>query len=104
MPSFAAQLKQQGKGCVYVGNNFVFGLVGRKDCKQLVAELEAACKKSSTKAVKANVKSDVKFDFKIKGQKPVVTKEICQFNITGGDFKEEDLLAVLTAAGFVPLE
>ena len=45
-------------------------------------------------------KADVKFDFKIKGQKPVVTKEICQFSITGADFKEEDLVAVLTAASY----
>lgn len=104
MPSYAAQLKEQGKGCIYFGNNFVFGLVGLKDCKQLVTELEAACKKSSTKPVKVNLKADVKFDFKIKGQKPVVTKEICQFNITGADFKEEDLLELLTKSGYKSLE
>jgi len=49
-------------------------------------------------------KADVKFDFKIKGQKPVVTKEICQFSITGADFKEEDLVAVLTAASYAALD
>jgi len=104
LPSYAAQLKEQGKGCVYFGNNFVFGLIGVKDCKQLVTELEAACKNTSSKPVKANVKADVKFDFKIKGKKPVVTKEVCQFNITGADFKEEDIVAVLTKSSFVPLE
>lgn len=50
------------------------------------------------------IKSEVKFDFKIKGQKPVVTKKICQFSITGADFKEEDLVTVLTAASFAPLD
>lgn len=89
---------------MYVGNNFVFGLVGVKDCTQLVAELEATCKNSSSKPVKTNVKADVKFDFKIKGKKPVVTKEVCQFNITGADFNEEAVLAVLAKHGFVPLD
>ena len=31
----------------------------------------------STKECKSNVKDDVKFDFKIKGQKPIITKDIC---------------------------
>lgn len=102
--SYAAQLKEHGKGIVYFGNTFVFGLVGVKDCKQLVTDLEAACKRSSTKAVKADVKSDVKFDFKIKGKKPVVTKDVCQFNITGAGLKEEDLVEVLTKAGYVAMD
>lgn len=67
LPAFAAKLKEQEKGIVYFGSNFVFGLVGVKDCKQLVTDLEAACNKSSTKPVKAVVKDNVKFDFKIKG-------------------------------------
>jgi len=53
LPAFAAKLKEQGKGVVYFGSNFVFGLVGVKDCKKFVTDLEAACKKSSTKPVKA---------------------------------------------------
>jgi len=50
------------------------------------------------------VKADVKFDFKIKGQKPVVTKEVCQFNITGADLKEEDLVSLLTKAGYIAMD
>jgi len=104
LPSFAAQLKEHGKGVIYFGNTFVFGLVGTKDCKQLVADFETACKGSSTKPVKANVKDNVKFDFKIKGQKPVVTKDICQFNITGAGFSEEALVAILQKAGYVSMD
>lgn len=76
LPSFARRLKDQGKGYVYYGNTFVFGLIGAKDVKELVADLEAACKKSSTKAVQCKIINQCKFDHKIKGQKPEVTKDI----------------------------
>lgn len=42
----------------------------------MVNELETLCKQMSPKPVKAAIKDNVKFDYKIKGQKPVVTKEI----------------------------
>ena len=54
--------------------------------------------------MKSNVKKDVKFDFKIKGQKPIVTKDVCQFNITGAGFKEEKLVAFLKDAKIAELE
>lgn len=49
----------------------------------------------SSKPVKMTKKADVKFDFKIKGQKPIVTKEICQFNITGAGFKEDKIIEII---------
>lgn len=49
----------------------------------------------SSKPVKSTKKADVKFDFKIKGQKPIVTKEILQFNITGADFKEDKIVELM---------
>jgi len=61
-------------------------LIGNKDLDGFVTECEELCKGASKKPVKVNKKADVKFDFKIKGQKPVVTKNVCQFNITGSDF------------------
>jgi len=39
--------------------------------------LKHTAKKQAKKAVKLNKKADVKFDYKIKGQKPVVTKGVC---------------------------
>jgi hypothetical protein len=63
----------------------------------MITKLEAACKEMSSKPVKVNKKADVKFDFKIKGQKAIVTKEICQFNITGADFKEEKIVEIMAA-------
>lgn len=59
---------------------------------------------SKNKEVKANKKDKVKFDFKIKGQKPIETKEICQFNITGGDFKAEAIVEILQRHQFVELD
>jgi len=104
LPSYAAQLKEHGKGFVFFAPNFIFGLVGIKDCKALVSQLEACCKAASTKPVKSNVKNDVKFDFKIKGKKPVVTKDVCQFNITGAGFNQEQLVEILKQAAYVEIE
>jgi len=49
----------------------------------------------SSKPVKAAIKNDVKFDYKIKGQKPVVTKDVLQFSITGADFNSDKIAEVL---------
>ena len=58
----------------------------------------------STKAMKSGIKDEVKFDFKIKGQKPIITKDICQFNITGQDLKEDKLVEVLKKFGYKEME
>ena len=42
-----------------------------------LSSLENLCKTLSTKAIKVNKKEEVKFDYKIKGKKPVVTNGIC---------------------------
>lgn len=65
----------------------------------MITELEALCKEMSSKQVKSAVKNDVKFDFKIKGQKPVVTKEVLQFSITGADFNADKIAEVLKKHG-----
>ncbi len=70
----------------------------------MVKEIEELCKKQSSKPVKCNIKDSVKFDFKIKGQKPVVTKEVCQFNITGADFKYEEISKVFEGYKVVEME
>jgi len=67
MPKFAADLKTQEKGLIFVGNTFVMGLIGNSSSGELVDKLEALCKKMSKKQVKVAKKTDVKFDFKIKG-------------------------------------
>ena len=54
--------------------------------------------------MKSGVKDEVKFDFKIKGQKPIITKDICQFNITGQDLKEDKLVEVLKKFGYKEME
>jgi len=79
-------------------------LLGTKDNKEFLTKLEAVCKGMSSKPVKVVAKDNVKFDFKIKGQKPVVTKEICQFNVTGADFKEEEIVKVMEEFKFAPME
>ena len=79
-------------------------MIGTDKCADMVKELEACCKEMSSKPVKMTKKDDVKFDFKIKGQKPVVTKGICQFNITGADFKEEKIAEIMKKYNVVEME
>ena len=95
LPQFAKELKELEKGIVFIGKNFILGLLGTTEKKDLVDQLEEIAKKTSSKPVKAMRKDNVKFDFKIKGQKPVVTKDICQFNITGADFKLDEIEKLL---------
>ena len=95
LPQFAHKFKEGGKGLIFVGQNFILGLIGNKENDEMVGKLEAACKEMSSKPVKTTKKADVKFDFKIKGQKPIQTKDICQFNITGADFKEDKIVEIL---------
>jgi len=104
LPQSAQKLKEQEKGVVFFGKGYVIGLLGTKDNKEFLTKLEAVCKGMSSKPVKVVAKDNVKFDFKIKGQKPVVTKEICQFNVTGADFKEEEIVKVMEEFKFAPME
>lgn len=95
LPQFADQLKTQEKGVIFSGENFIIGLLGKEN-KELVKELEALCNEmSKNKQVKVAEKDKVSFDFKIKGQKPVVTTGITQFSITGGDFNPDKIYKVL---------
>ena len=104
LPQFAHKLKETEKGLIFVGGNYILGLIGTNKVEELVKDLEAVCKEVSSKPVKMTKKNDVKFDFKIKGQKPVVTKEICQFNITGADFKFDKINEVLVKHKITDLE
>ena len=94
LPQFADKIKAKGNGVVYFGPSFVFGLIGDNKSKALCDALEAVCKTMSSKA-KCVTKNSVKFDFKIKGQKPVETKDILQFSITGDNFDSAKIIQVL---------
>ena len=78
VPSFAHKLKESGRGIIFFGETFVFGLIGHNKNDDLLKDLDEACKgMSQKKPVKCSKKDKVKFDFKIKGQKPIETKEVC---------------------------
>lgn len=104
LPQFAQQLKDQEKGIVFAGDNFILGLIGSLAQKDMVTELEALCTEMSSKPVKSAIKNDVKFDFKIKGQKPVVTKDILQFSITGADFNLDKISELLKKHAVAEME
>lgn len=98
LPQFAEELQKLGKGLVFVGDTFVVGLIGKPELLAVPA-IEAVCKESSTKEVKSRTADQVKFDFKEKGKKPVVTKGVNQFSITGADFNIGKVAEVLKGAG-----
>jgi hypothetical protein len=79
-------------------------MIGNTSQDALVTDIEAYCKEASKKPVKLNKKGDVKFDFKIKGQKPVVTKGVCQFNITGSDFNSDKIAEIMAKHGIVEMD
>jgi hypothetical protein len=58
----------------------------------------------STKEVKSRNLDQVKFDAKEKGKKPVVTKGVSQFSITGQDFNLEKLGELFKSLGLTELE
>lgn len=103
LPQFAEEIQKKEKGVVYIGSNFVVGLLGKPDLLN-IKELEELCKTISTKEVKARSQDQVKFDFKEKGKKPVVTKGVCQFAITGADFNIEKIAETLKTQGANELE
>lgn len=74
------------------------GLLGKPTMLN-IPSIEATCKEKSTKEVKSRSTDTVKFDFKEKGKKPVVTKGVCQFSITGQDFNVAKIAEVLKSAG-----
>ena len=79
-----------------MGHTFVIGLLGNPQGIDVNA-IEHVCKEfgNKEKEIKVAKKTEVKFDFKEKGSKPVVTKDIMQFSITGDGFhveKTADLL------------
>ena len=96
-------MQKKEKGIIFVGDNFVLGLLGKPTLLD-VSKVEALCKEISTKEVKARTQDQVKFDYKEKGKKPVVTKGICQFAITGQDFKIDKIAELLKASGANELE
>jgi len=52
LPQFAEEIQKKEKGLVFIGDNFVVGLLGKPTLLE-VPKVEAVCKEHSTKEVKA---------------------------------------------------
>lgn len=84
---------------IFLGETFAWGFFGKPEAFDLT-DLENLCKEMSTKKeVKIVKKNEVKFDYKEKGKKPVVTKDILQFSITGENFDLEKIAKLLKERG-----
>ncbi len=102
LPQFAAQLQETKKGIIFVGSDFVIGLMGDASFGGVDA-LHELCKGMSSKEVKMRVSDSVKFDFKIKGKKPIVYKGVMQISITGAGFDVEKMSEFLHGHKFMEL-
>jgi alanyl-tRNA synthetase len=103
LPQFAEEIQKKEKGIIYVGKNFIIGLLGNPGLLQ-ISQVEALCKETSTKEVKSRTQDQVKFDFKEKGKKPVVTKGVALFSITGENFNIDKIAEVLKGQGVTELD
>ena len=90
MAQFAQELQAKDKGVIFIGDSFIVGLLGSGGVLN-VASIEEFAKTISTKETKSRQQDQVKFDSKEKGKKPVVTKGVVFFSITGADFNYERL-------------
>lgn len=81
MGQYASAMKEKRKGVVFIGESFIFGLVGNKEYVDIESLKE---KLLETNPNGIEVKTQDKVSFKLKGQKkPTQTTDILQFVITG---------------------
>ena len=70
LPQFAEEFKSKGKGIVFLGKNFVCGLISDLSKIQL-PDIEEQCTKMSSKPIKKKIKDKVSLKFKEKGKRPL---------------------------------
>lgn len=98
LKQFADQLQAKKNGIIYIGKTFVVGLLASPEMIDL-KKLEATCAQLSSKQPKCNSMNNVTWKFADKKKKPLVTKGILQFMITGADYNLDKLAEDLTHAG-----
>ena len=103
LPAYAEQIKENGKGIIFMGNSFICGLLGSKDLLKM-EEFEQIAGSLSTKPIKVSKKESVSYKFKEKGKKPVNVKEVLQFQMFGQDFDMDKLAEFLQTQGVSELE
>ena len=101
LPAFAAGLKEKEKGIVFVGGNFVVGLIGTPN-EGLYEALHA--KLSEGGKVKAQKKNAVSFKNKeVKKSKPVKTSDILSFSMIRDKINRDDVVQILQEHDFEAL-
>ena len=105
MNKFAEDLKGKGKGVIFFSPNIVTGILGAPGDFDF-AEFETFIKEGQdADKVKVDKKTDVSFKDKSKKKsKPVKTKDILYFKITGAEIKLDKVEEYLTSKNFVFLD
>lgn len=103
LPAFAEQCKNKKKNVVFVNQSWCCGLLGDPTSVDFDALAKKCVELSSASKVRIQMKQ-VKFDHKIKGQKPVVTKDVFLFMITNENLNVEKLVEDLSTMGYKEME
>jgi len=103
LPAFAEQCKEKKKNLMFVNQNYVAGLLGDPTSVKF-DEISKKCAELSTTSKVCIQMKQVKFDHKIKGQKPVVTKDVFLFMIANKNLNVEKLVEDLIHMGHKEME
>jgi len=103
LPAFAEQCKEKKKNLVFINQNYVGGLLGDPTSVKFDEIVKKVAELSATSKVCIQMKQ-VKFDHKIKGQKPVVTKDVFLFMIANKNLNVEKLVEDLVHMGHKEME
>jgi len=91
-------LKDGKKGIIYIGKNFIVGLLGSPDMIPM-EDLVKLAKTLSTKEPKCVQRNSTVFKFTDKKKKPLKVDGIVDFMITGADYNLNKIAEDLTGWG-----
>lgn len=98
LKQYAQQLKDGKKGIIYMGKNFIVGLLGSPDMLPM-EDLIKLAKSLSTKEPKCVQKNTTTYKFSDKKKKPLKVDGVLDFMITGADYNLSKIAEDLTAWG-----
>lgn len=98
LAQYAEELKMKEKAVVFVGQNFIFGLLSNPSSVD-IDKLEELLKTDNPDGYDMKTKKEL--SYKVKGQKkPIKTKGILQFSIPGVKFEKEVIQKFFADHGF----
>lgn len=84
LASYAQDIKEKKKGVIYIGENFLFGIIGEDKAlsQEQVSEFSTILKPDKSQNKKSLLITN-KVSFKVNKKKKIVTKQITQLSFVG---------------------